>query len=140
MTPRDNWASAFERTNMDKDNSTQINGDAVTTPAAPRSSRCYAVGDQLAFKCGYGRGHWEIAKIEKITPSGRIKCGRFTLNPDLSIRGDRGYSGPYRGEPVTDKIKGEYKRQRHLAFIARTSFEDLGDEVLDAVVAAIQSE
>ena len=106
--------------------------------SASRSSRCYAVGDQLAFQRAYASG-WEIETIERIMPSGRIKCGRFTLNPDLSIRGDRGYSGPYRGQPVTDKIKKEYARQGHLYFISRTKFEDLSDSVLDAVVAAIQT-
>lgn len=99
---------------------------------------CYDVGDQLAFRSN-SRGRWEIFTIEKITPSGRIVCGRYTLNPDLSIRGDRGYSGPYRGCRVTEKIRAEHVRQQNLDFISATKFVDLRDDILDAVVAAIQS-
>lgn len=101
------------------------------------SSHGYAVGDKLAFS--YSQRKWEVGKITKITPSGRIVCGRFTLNPDLTIRGDKGYGGPYRGVPLTDEIKREYVRQKHIELIRSTRFEDLSDRQLDAVVRSIQS-
>ena len=96
------------------------------------------VGDELAFRHSYGTC-WSIYKVEKITPSGRIVCGRYTLNPDLTIRGDRGYHGLYCGEIVTPKIRAEVARQKQLDLIAVTNWKELSDAVLDKVVAAIQS-
>lgn len=73
------------------------------------------VGDSLAFCCGFG-GRYEIHTVTRITPSGRIVCGRYTLNPDLSIRGRRsggiGSWGPRRGEVVTPEIRGIIRSQR----------------------------
>ena len=100
----------------------------------------YAVGDKLAFRGGYGNGSWEIHEIERITPSGRIVCGRFTLNPDLSIRGRSGYSGPFKGEPVTEEIENEYRRQKNLQKIDDTKFHLLSDSALAAIVDVIKSE
>lgn len=96
------------------------------------------VGDELAFRHSYGTG-WTIHKVEKITPSGRIVCGKYTLNPDLRIRGERGHNGPYYGEIVTSNIRAEVLRQKRLDFIAVTNWKELSDAVLDKVVAAIQS-
>jgi len=109
-----------------------------TTPATSRASHCYAVGDQLAFDCGFGRGHWKIATIDKITPSGRIVCGLFTLNPDLTIRGHNGY-GPYRGQPVTDEIRAKVKRQENLSIISGAKFSEMSEDVLDEIVKLIKS-
>jgi hypothetical protein len=69
----------------------------------------FKVGDELAFQTGNWQGGWEIHKITKITPSGRLDCGRWTLNPDLSIRGSRSHYGPYKAYAVTDSI-----REKHL--------------------------
>lgn len=66
------------------------------------------VGDSLAFGCG---SRYEIHKVTRITPSGRIVCGRYTLNPDLSVRGRTDRWGPYRGEVVTPKILGIVRMQ-----------------------------
>lgn len=96
------------------------------------------VGDELAFRHSFGTG-WSIYKVEKITPSGRIVCGRYTLNPDLRIRGERGYHGPYCGEIVTPKIRAEVLRQKQIDLIADTNWKELSDAVLEKVVAAIQS-
>ena len=62
------------------------------------------VGDELAF---VNSNTISIIPIERITATGRIKCGTYELNPDLSIRGRRQRWGPYRGEIVTDKHREE---------------------------------
>ena len=95
------------------------------------------VGDELAFRDGYGRGNYAIHEIERITPSGRLVCGHITLNSDLSIRGDRGYGGPYCGEIITDKIREAVRRQNALEAIKRTKFDNLTTDSLAAIVAAI---
>ncbi len=59
------------------------------------------VGDELAVPRRFGG--WDFHTVEAITPSGRIKCGRFVLNPDLSIRGASPY-GPYSACLATDEI------------------------------------
>ena len=102
-------------------------------------SRCYAVGDRLAFRCGGYSPYWEIAKIEKITPSGRMKVGRWELNPDLTVRGRTGYHGPYKGEPVTDDIRNEIKRMKNLSLLRDVEWNELSDEQLSEVVRIIQS-
>lgn len=96
------------------------------------------VGDELAFRHSYGTG-WTIHKVKKITPSGRIVCGRYTLNPDLRIRDRQRCNGSYRAQIVTPEILAEMQRKNHLDFIAVTKWKDLPDAVLGKVVAAIQS-
>ena len=103
------------------------------------SSRCYAVGDELAFRCGSHTHHWVIAKIEKITPSGRIKVGRWELNPDLTVRGRSGWHGPYEGQPVTGEILQEIERAKNLRIVKDAKFDKLTDEQLAEVVRIVQS-
>lgn len=93
------------------------------------------VGDTLAFRKNYGRG-WEIYPVEAITPSGRIKCGRFVLNPDLRIRGSKGnYNyGPYRAEIVTDKIREEHFRDTAINEIIKFKLNELSTERLRGIV------
>jgi hypothetical protein len=77
------------------------------------------VGDELAFDVGHGRVVWRIHKVENVTPSGRIKCAGYVLNPDLTVRG-RNYISPYRGRLVTDDIRNEVLREkmiRRLGFL-----------------------
>ena len=98
-----------------------------------------AVGDELAFSIGYGC-RWEIIKIERFTSSGLIKCGRFTLNPDLTIRGRRPAYCPLRGEPVTDEIRREVRRQGNISKISAIGWNNLTNEQLEAVVRVIRDE
>jgi len=64
------------------------------------------VGDELAFRVGFGHTI-EIHKVERITPSGRITCGRWHLDPNLRVRGRNGYHSPSQAERVTDEIRAE---------------------------------
>ena len=95
----------------------------------------YAVGDCLAFNCGLGIGRWEVHKITKITPSGRLTCGPYTLNADLSVRGNSGYSGPHRAEPVTKEIVLDVRRRRALEYVKGLDWSKLDVDRLEAVVA-----
>jgi len=81
------------------------------------TQRPIQVGDEIAFRVGFS-GTQVVYKVEKVTPSGRIKAGMYELNPDLRVRGRHGFSGPYQGVLVTselrDKLVAEQK-QRALA-------------------------
>ena len=92
------------------------------------------VGDKLAFCCGSHSQWWEIHPITKITPSGRIVCGRWTLNPDLTIRGHSGWHGPYKGERVSEDIKEEVLRRQCLKEINGHRFETLTTHQLKQIV------
>jgi hypothetical protein len=100
---------------------------------------CYAVGDELAFRCERLPHYWVIAKIDKITPTGRIKCGQWELNPNLSIRGYSGWYGLSKGEPVTEDIRNEIKRMKNLSFIRDVKWKELSDQQLSEVVRMVQS-
>jgi len=100
----------------------------------------YTVGDELAFSVGWGRGHWEIIPIERVTPSGRMICGRFTVNPNLTIRGRRsGAGGPWRAEPVTPEIREQCRRYGLLTFLASFNFSELSTDHLDRIRSEIKS-
>lgn len=96
----------------------------------------YKVGDSLAFKVDYGR-RWEIYCIMKITPSGRMICGPYTLNPDLKIRGERSGRGPYSATPVTPQIQEMFARESRIRLIKRTVFENMPDKILKAIADII---
>jgi len=106
------------------------------------SEHQYKVGDELAFYHHGGSGRWEIHEITKITPSGRIRCGYYELNPDLTIRGRNPWSnGPSRGEPVTDEIRGIIKRQKLIArakYLARFDWDRLTDGQLETILAIVE--
>jgi len=116
---------------MDTDNTKR---EAEPSPA----SAGYAVGDALAFHFYAGiRCSWEIHKITKIMPSGRMVCGPFTLNPNLRVRG-RGYDAPYKAEPVTDEIVAEVRRFKALKYVRGFDWKKLGLNSLEAVIAVTQ--
>lgn len=97
------------------------------------------VGDELAFDCGRGLGsrqtRWAIHAVTKITPSGRIVCGPYELNPNLSVRGNkgRGYWGPFRGAPVTQEIRDSVEAANLINLIDRVKFNELPLEKLRKV-------
>lgn len=97
----------------------------------------YKVGDRLAISHRFGG--WIIYTIDKITPSGRIVCGNYTLNPDLSIRGPEKW-GPYRAYPVTEEIERSARRREYLMRLGRVKFDVLPDSVLEALVAVLDAE
>lgn len=96
------------------------------------------VGDELAFCGGYGRGHWSIHTVSRITPSGRVVCGPYTLNPDLTVRG-RSYGSPYKAVEVTDRIREKVARQEALSILAHFSMDKLSTEALLKIVEITES-
>lgn len=98
----------------------------------------YAVGDELAFQ--YGHGGWKIAKIERITPSGRIICGGYTLNPSLTIRGlSNTYCPPFRGQPVTDEIREAVRRQKALIKVGRINWDIMPTGLILSVITQVEA-
>ncbi len=100
------------------------------------------VGDELAFKYGHGKNaYYNIYEVEKITPSGRIKCGHYTLDPDLRIRGnDRFYSAPHRAELVTQEIRDAVYRQHLLQKVHAIKPENLTTSQLERIASIIAEE
>jgi len=95
------------------------------------------VGDKLAFREGFA-GMVRLYKVTKITPSGRIVCGRYTLNPNLTIRGIQSrHTYTWKGEIVTDKILAEVRRQDNLRYLEDVKWKALTDEQLEKVVAVL---
>ena len=108
------------------------------------ADKVWQVGDKLAFRNdGFSR-YWAIHPITKITKSGRITCGPYQLNPDLTVRRKRDSwsSGPYRGEPVTQKILDEERerldRGKALRVIEACSLRSLEVSVLLKIAAIIK--
>jgi len=97
----------------------------------------YVVGQEIAFRAGYGKGRWEIARIERITKSGRLICGNKTLNSDLSIRGASVW-GPYCGTIVTKEIREEYEHQRLSIYFQNLKFHEFDLETLKKLNFIIQ--
>jgi hypothetical protein len=96
----------------------------------------YAVGDMLAFR-RHGGGY-TLAKIRKVTPTGRIICGGYTLNSDLSVRGEFSYGSPRNAEPVTREIMDEYRRMTCLREIKKVKFSDMNLGQLRKILEAIE--
>ncbi len=98
------------------------------------------VGDELAFHYHRGPGcPYVILPITKITPTGIIKCGDFSLNPDLTIKGDRSWSDPIMAEPVTNKIRLEMLRWKAADKLRRIDWTKVDDAVLFAVMELIHN-
>lgn len=99
------------------------------------------VGDELAFRLGFS-GECRIYKVEKVTPSGRIKCGPYELNADLSVRGQkgRGYWGPYHAEPVTAEMRESVERSDLLARVQHANWSSLDTVSLGLVVSILNME
>lgn len=94
------------------------------------------IGDMLAFAYGYHGNEYILHEITKITPSGRMICGPYTLNPDLSVRG-----GGYRAaQIVTPEIKEALLRQKCLNIIASAKWKEMGNEFLFRIATAIKGE
>ena len=97
-----------------------------------------SVGDELVIQVGFG-GAWRVIKIEKITPTGRMKCGHWELNPDLTIRGKTDRWGPRRAYPITEEIRAQICRQNYLAKIeSKVDWNKLSDEQLKQIFAVLE--
>lgn len=94
----------------------------------------YKVGDRLAFSHQW---KWRVYPIDKITPSGRMVCGPYTLNPDLSIRGREKW-GPCWAYEVTEEIEKSCRRGEYLDILSRVRFNELTDGVLEALVEVLE--
>jgi hypothetical protein len=78
------------------------------------------VGDELAFHVydlfcdeDWRNTTWVIHRVERITPSGRIKCGPFTLKPDLSFYGANvvgRYAPVGDALPLTDETRTKMRK------------------------------
>lgn len=99
-----------------------------------------SIGEELAFRSGYSIGSWRIHTITRITPSGRIECGPYTLNPDLTVRGRSGYGTPCRGEPVTDAIRESIQHAEDLSYVRTVNFHEMPALVLHRVACFIRDE
>jgi len=107
----------------------------------PTQGHVWKVGDELAVDAGW-YGGWQIHKIEHITPTGRIKCAHYTLNPDLSIRRSRGSgyrTGPYRMYAVTPSIRATMQRHADLRLLKNKKWEDLNDTQLHYVAFILEA-
>ena len=95
------------------------------------------VGDELAFRGCYGR-EWSIFKVTGITPTGRIKCGHYTLDPNLRIRGPQKW-GPYEAKSVTPEIREASDRADMLEVLQRKarSMAALTTDQLRRIVAIL---
>jgi hypothetical protein len=82
------------------------------------------VGDQLAFKDAYGK-RYHLKTVTKITPSGRITCGEYTLYPNLTIRGNKNHWVARQARRLTPEIKESVRRQAAMDAITRTDLNKI---------------
>lgn len=96
------------------------------------------VGDRLAFHTNNSMTghHWQIYPITKITPSGRIKCGSYELNPDLTIRTQDIWLRTT-CHLLTDNIRREWRRERLVSRMRTTKWAELTDDQLFRVSAIV---
>lgn len=95
------------------------------------------VGDELAWRAGSGR--WVIRPVKKITRTGRIRCGPWECNADLSVRG-REMGDPTHLERVTPEIRAAVERQRLCVRLWETDWTRLPDDVLRAVAELVEGQ
>lgn len=96
------------------------------------------VGDELAFQWGLNK-RWGIFQVQRITPTGLIKCGHWTVNPDLSIRG-RGYTSPFRAHLPTPHVREQVRRQWLTQRLQLAKPENLTTDQLERIAAILAEE
>ena len=101
-------------------------------------------GDEVAIKTSNWSGsRYHIARVDKITPSGRIVVGIFTFLPNGQRYGGNGFASI---EPVTDEIKQDiqdkvfYARAYKLIEAVDRKKIKLDMEQLKQIVAIIKKE
>jgi hypothetical protein len=99
------------------------------------------VGDEIAFRVGFG-GTQVVYKVDKVTPSGRIKVGMYELNPDLTIRGRSGWGGPYKGVFVTPELRkvivAERKKSAIVAKVSEVRWPNISLAKLEKIDAILK--
>ena len=78
----------------------------------------FKVGDEVAFQRRTYGPPWDIFKVERITPTGRMVAGPYTMNPNGRVRSRDDYLTPWEGQPVTARIRQElhqYKLRRTIS-------------------------
>lgn len=104
------------------------------------------VGDRLAVPRVWGRDGWDFYTVSKITPAGLLKISygetvsdvvSFTLNRDLTIRGDR---HGRRAEPINDEIREWKHREELVLMIGRHDMTRLPTVTLEAVLKLLRGE
>ena len=94
------------------------------------------IGDEIAF---IGRERTTIHRIDRITASGRLICGNYTLEPNLKIRGQQDMYGRIHAELATDKHREQMRRDKLLLSVSVfRNWESLATEQLEAVLAIQQ--
>lgn len=95
------------------------------------------VGDKLIFRRRGFNGL--IYEVTKIMPSGRIQCGPYTLNTDLTVRGGKGYR-PYKGAFPTAEELVTHQRLELLSLITPARIAKLSNESIQKIVDIIIGE
>lgn len=95
------------------------------------------VGDELAFCENYGR-HWSIYTVTKITPSGRIRCGGYELEPDLRVRGRPSHSSPYEAVIPTNRIRELATRRKLLTGLRAVVWDNCTTDQLNRIMEILR--
>jgi hypothetical protein len=99
----------------------------------------WKVGDKLAFGCGSSGKDWVIHEITKITKTGRMKCGPYELNPDLSVRGQgSGFYRVHRAHPITKEIRDSVIMRKCIRKISDFDFKLLDKDRLLRIVSILE--
>ena len=102
----------------------------------------FRVGDEAAYRSGYGRGEWVTTKVERETPSGNLRLSNgWLITAHGRIKGRVGGVGsPFDVEPVTPEIRKAIavRRAREWIELRLQSGELSDDQILR--MAAIADE
>jgi len=102
------------------------------------------VGDVLAVPRVWGRDGWDIYTVRKITPTGLIKISLgdtqsdtmgFTLNRDLTLRGDKHQR---RAEPMNDVIRESIHREGLMMAIRRYNLCEQPTSTLESMLTLLR--
>lgn len=100
------------------------------------------VGDKLAFNVRFDPARWKLCDVTSITPSGRIKCGNITLNPDLTVRGRGRHKWsalPARAHRITQEIADAIRKDALVARLKAVDWSELAATQLAAIAALIDA-
>lgn len=107
-----------------------------------KPQRAIKVGDEIAFRVGGLNRVWAVYEVNRVTPSGRIRAGKYELNPDLTVRGKSGWGGPYTGHLVTSELRREISNDREkLAIIEKLTvvlWREISLQKLQKIEAILQ--
>jgi hypothetical protein len=93
----------------------------------------FKVGDELAFQKLHSTG-WNVFKISHITPTGRMNCGPYVVNPDLTIRErSNSFRCGRQAYRITDEIRQSVKRSKNIEYLELRNWEQYPDETLQTI-------